>query len=364
MGATGWVIAPAPQASLHYACRVVFPLASLPRNVEAAVRDARHTKSGVRLSALADLERFASGPAAERVVREITRLLASDPSAEVRARAALALADAKAESAGPSLLVAAKDKDEKVRQMAILALGELGSTEREHLEAVRRALDDSSAALRFQALVALHHLAGNEVEGALRTKFEDSDAEVRFVALRVAEERFVSSERERPRWLVDKLKQALNDDVSFVRLLAAIVLYRAGEDTDTRVLADAVNTRLGVREIEDEQEAVEIAGELGLEQARAGLERRAFGWFGVSRDTFAWQARVALAKMGHPRAVQSILADLKGWTWETRTLAAAAAGAAGLKAARVRLLAMLGDESSANLDTVRDALRQIDATEG
>ena len=122
------------------------------------------------------------------------------------------------------------------------------------------------------------------------------------------------------------------------------------------------SARVGVREIEDEQAAVEIAGELGLAQARAGLERRAFGWFGVSRDTFAWQARVALAQMAHPRAVQSILDDLKGWTWETRTMAAAAAGAAGLRVARARLLAMLGDESVANPDTVRDALRQIDAT--
>lgn len=340
----------------------MFPLAPLPRTVEAALRDAGHTKLPVRLSALADLGRFASGPDGERAIAEITRLLAHDPSAEVRAGAALALADAKASGAGPALLGAAKDPDEKVRQMALLALGELGSSDRDHLETIRKALDDPAGPLRFQALVALHHLPGNDIEVVLETKFEDADAEVRFVAIRVAEERFVGGERERPRWLVDKLKQALCDDVACVRLLAAIVLYRAGEDTDAGVLADAVNARLGVRELEDEQEAIEIAGELRLEQARAGLERRAFGWFGVSLDPFAWQARVALAKMGHVRAVASILADLKGWTWETRTLAAAAAGASRLRAARAGLLAMLGDETRANLDTVRDALRQIDAT--
>jgi len=338
----------------------------LPRTVEAALRDAAHGKTAVRLSALDDLARFASGPEAERVVRKITRLLASDPAAEVRARAALALADAKADNAAPALVAAAKDSDEKVRQMAILALGELGAPDRDRIETVRAALDDPAAPLRFLALVALHHLvgklAGKEIESVLEAKFSDPDAEVRFVAIRVAEERFVGPKSERPDWLLDKLKQALVDEEAFVRLLAAIVLYRAGEATDAKILADAVSARVGVREIEDEQAAVEIAGELGLEQARAGLERRAFGWFGVSRDTFAWQARVALAKMAHPRAVQSILDDLKGWTWETRTMAAAAAGAAGLKAARARLLAMLGDESVANPDTVRDALRQIDAT--
>lgn len=340
----------------------MFPLAPLPRSVEAALRDAGHTKLAVRLSALGDLGRFASGPDAERAIREITRLLQHDPSAEVRARAAVALADAKATPAGRALLAAAKDPDEKVRQMALLALGELGSNDRDHLETIRTALDDPAAPLRFQALVALHHMPGSEIETVLEAKFDDTDAEVRFVAIRVAEERFVTAGRKRPRWLVDKLKQALADDVAFVRLLAAIVLYRAGEETDARVLADAVNARVGVRELEDEQEAVEIAGELGLEQARAGLERRAFGWLGVSRDVFAWQARVALAKMGHARAVASILADLKGWTWETRTMAAAAAGAARLRAARAGLLAMLGDETRANPDTVRDALRQIDAT--
>lgn len=340
----------------------MFPLAPLPRTIDAALRDAGHAKPAIRLSALADLGRFASGPDAERAIREISRLLQHDASAEVRARAAVALADAKAQSAGPALLVAAKDSDEKVRQMALLALGELGSNDREHLDAVRSALDDSAAPLRFQALVALHHLAGKEIETVLEAKFDDPDAEVRFVAIRVAEERFVADDRERPGWLVDKLKRALADDAAFVRLLAAIVLHRAGEETDAGVLADAVNARVGVREIEDEQEAIEIAGELALEQARSGLERRAFGWFGVSRDVFAWQARVALAKMDHPRAVASILGDLKGWTWETRTLAAAAAGAARLKAARAGLLAMSGDETRANPDTVRDALRQIDAT--
>ena len=342
----------------------VFNLAPLPRNVEAALRDATHQKQEVRLSALADLSRLASGPDSQQAVAKLIHVLTHDHSAEVRARAALALADARAGEASASLVGALQDREERVRQMALLALGEVGSGRREELAAVRSALDDASAALRFQALVALHHLSDKlsdrQLESVLERKLADSDPEVRFVALRIAEERFVVGSTQLPKWLVKGLRRCLSDHAKHVRLLAAIVLHHAGLETDAATIADAVNQRAGVRELEDEQAAIEIAGALRIEQARSGLERRAFRWWGFSRDPFAWQARVALAKMGHRRAVAGILADLRAWTWETRTLAAAAAGAARLVPARVRLLAMLGDESSANQDTVRDALAQID----
>jgi HEAT repeat protein len=339
----------------------VFKLAPLPRNVEAALRDISHDKEQIRLSALRDLARLAAGPERQQVVNKLVNVLAEDGSPDVRARAAITLADARAHTAGPSLVKALRDPSDYVRQMALLALGEVGTARAEEVAAVRAALDDSSAALRFQALVALHHLSPKDVDAVLEQKLSDEDPEVRFVAIRIAEERLVEAQQACPAWLLDKLSSLLRDDVSYVRLLAAIALHRSGQATDAEVLADAASVRAGVREPEDEQAAIEIAGELRLEQARSGLERRAFGFWGFTRDPFAWQARVALAKMGHPRAVAALLADLKAWTWETRTLAAAAAGAARLLPARARLLAMLGDAESANQDTVRDALRQIDS---
>lgn len=341
--------------------RCVFKLAPLPRNVEAALRDASHEKPQVRLSALDDLSRLASGPARQRVVRKLTDVLSDDGSAEVRARAAVALADAAPHGVGPNLLRALRDPAENVRQMALMALGEVGAASPEVLAAVRAALEDSSGAIRFQALVAFHHLAGDAVDEVLEARLLDEDPEVRFVAIRVAEERFVERNVMLPAWLKSRLQAALDAKAQHVALLAAIVLHRAGEPTRGELLTDAVNYRAGVREVEDEQAAIEIVGELGLQEAWPGLERRAFGWLGFTRDAFAWQARVALARMGHARAVAGILAELKAWTWETRTLAAAAAGAARLLPARARLLAMLGDEQTANQDTVREALRQIDS---
>ena len=333
-------------------------MSPLPRNVEAALRDASHAKVEVRLSALADLGRWATGAGGARVVDKLLDVLRADSSPQVRARAAVALADADARRALPRLVEALGDPETGVRQMVVLALGELGS--KSEVDVVRALLDDPSAALRFQALVALHHLSAGVVDDVLPDKFSDPDPEVRFVALRIAEERFVGAQRAAPPWLSERLEEARADVAPHVRLLAAIVSYHAFGDTDQQVLADAISQRTGIRELEDEQAAIEIAGELRLKQAVPGLERRAFGWFGISRDPFAWQAKVALARMGHPRAVSTILSELRAWTWETRTMAAAAAGAARLAPARARLLAMLGDEPSANQDTVRDALSQID----
>jgi hypothetical protein len=150
------------------------------------------------------------------------------------------------------------------------------------------------------------------------------------------------------------------DDVPEVRLLAAILRYRLTGETEQDPIVAAVAKRTGVQDPADEQAAIEIAGEVGIEAARAGLERRAFGFMGFSSDAFAWQARVALARMGHSRAAQGILNDLASPNRDKRALAVAAAGAARLAAARVRLLSMLDDERSAEPDEVRKALALID----
>jgi hypothetical protein len=127
------------------------------------------------------------------------------------------------------------------------------------------------------------------------------------------------------------------------------------------VLVEAARGTTSSDDAEDVAAAIERCGELGLEQARIGLERRAFGsTFGLRRDPFAWHARVALARMGHGRAAKEIIAELGAFTRDQRTLAVAAAGRARLVAARPRIEAMRGDASRADADAVDEALRSLD----
>jgi hypothetical protein len=97
--------------------------------------------------------------------------------------------------------------------------------------------------------------------------------------------------------------------------------------------------------IEDEQAAVELAGVLELRAAEPHLERRAWGlgriWRGEAAS--AWHARVALARLGNPRARGEILRDLGSWRRETRDAAVIAAGRARLVEARPAILALAAD---------------------
>jgi HEAT repeat protein len=76
----------------------------------------------------------------------------------------------------------------------------------------------------------------------------------------------------------------------------------------------------------------------------------------VARDPFAWQARVALARLGHDRARQGILKGLRAWTRDVRTLAVAAAGRARLTEARALIETMRGDPERADPEAVEVAL--------
>jgi HEAT repeat protein len=242
---------------------------------------------------------------------------------------------------------------------------------------VTSALADSNAQIRFQGLVALHHLDVPDFESVLTRSFDDADPQIRYVAVRIVEERFCSAPGERagdterrlpPELAAELLKILELDEVPSVRLAAAILLGRAKQLGRTDVEADpepivlAVNRRVGVREPEDEQAAIELSGDLALHAAMPGLERRAFG-LRLRRDAFEFQAKVALAKMGHARAKKSILGGLKAFTRDGRTTAVAAAGAARLTEAMPVLLGMQGDEARADQAALKDALARLSAAE-
>ena len=97
-------------------------LAPLPRNLAAALRDARHEKPAVRASALTDLVRLARNGEIE-ASNELLRLLEHEPLDDLRARTAMGLADAEVHRARDALLARLEnDASASVRQFAVLAL--------------------------------------------------------------------------------------------------------------------------------------------------------------------------------------------------------------------------------------------------
>ncbi len=332
----------------------------LPRTLEAALRDVMHARPEVRLSAVLDLKRLArTGEGG--ALSCLARLLGQDPEPRLRAACALALADADANLHLADLVAAASDADGGVRQMALLAVGELAPPGDEVARvAARVALGDVLPAVRYQAIVALARLEAEGASESILTGTRDSDAEVRHVAFRVAEEVFAAGPVDvLPLSIAQRARAALRDDSPAVQLAAAILLAVRGEQLGAERVVAAVNARPAIKHIEDEVVAVELCGALGLRAATPGLERRAFGFLG-SRGPVSWHARVALAELGHPRAKAVILRGLSAWSRDRRTLAVAAAGRAQLIEARELLVKMAGAPERAEPEAVADALSRID----
>jgi hypothetical protein len=334
----------------------------LPRTLEAALRDVEHARADVRLASLADLKRHARS-GSDDAVRALVARLKSDPEPQVRANAALSLADIDARGELDTLVAATADQEPTVRQMALMGIGELA--EPEHAEAraaATRGLVDRLPAVRYQAVVALARLLGHGSLEALLVGSRDADAEVRHVAFRVAEEVFGGRAPEQvPLALLQRARGALRDDNPGVQVSAAILLAVLGESAGADRLVEAINARSRIVHVEDEIIVVELCGELKLERATPGLERRAFGLWG-GRTPVSWHARVALAELGHARAKAAILRGLSAWSRDARTLAVAAAGRARLQEARAELERMRGAPERAEPDAVTDALASINGS--
>jgi HEAT repeat protein len=332
----------------------------LPRTLDAALRDAEHDRTDVRLATLSDLKRHARDGSAA-ALRALSQRLSADPEPSVRAGAALALADIDAHDALPALVAATSDHDAAVRQMALLGVGELANAEHaEARAAATRGLVDRLPAVRYQAVVALARLQQEGSLEALLVGTRDADPEVRHVAFRVAEEVFGGQDSERiPAPLVQRARGALRDDNHGVRTAAAILLAVLGEAAGRDHVVEVVNAKRRIQHPEDEAIAVELCGQLKLVAAIPGLERRAFGVLG-GRTPASWHARVALAELGHDRAKSVIMRGLSAWSRDARTLAVAAVGRAKLREARALLLGMADAPHRAEPDAVRDALAALD----
>ncbi len=337
----------------------------LPRSLSAAFRDIANSKPRIRISAIADLVRWAETEARERCLQQLVTTLGRDEDLDVRAAAALALADIGAVESLDALIDAAERGQPRLRQMALVAIGELATPDCvAALVAVRAALQSEAPALRFQALVAASQLFDNaELLRCLLAGMADEESRIRYVACRIAEERFFAADKAgepAPSVLEEKLFSLLSDGVSEVALAAAILLGPRGSERARDLVVSALNRRGGFSQPEDEQAAIEMCANLSLDAARPGLAARAFGGMLGGKSPLAFQARVALARLGDERAREHIVRGLSSWSRAVRREAVAAAGQARLEAARARLMEMRQAGREQDDGSVTEALQALD----
>ena len=211
----------------------------LPRTVEASFRDLDATKPMVRMSSIEDLARHAVRDASVRVrALPLLERALRDEVPGVRGAAAVALADVRANEALPALLVAIEDADAYVRQMALSALGEIGDARA--APRLRRALGDERPEVRYQAVIAYARVEADpaETKTALLRATDDADDSVRYIALRLVEER-VDAATWKAADLGDLVKRALamlDAPPPHVALVAAIVLAKLDEPRARQLL--------------------------------------------------------------------------------------------------------------------------------
>ena len=335
----------------------------LPRTLEASLRDLDSHRPEVRVSAIEDLVRHARRSDSVRAdaLAKLERKL-DDSHPAVRAAVAVALGDLAASESLPKLLLAMDDDDAHVREMAITALGAI--RDGRAAPRLRRALSDARPEVRYQAIIALSRVAddADEIDEAIIRATRDEDEAIAHIALRIAEER-IDDGRSASAELCARARALLESPSPHVALVAAIVLAKSGDAVGHDLVLRVVRGERIRGEApgkEDEQAAVELAGEVGLRAAVPHLERRVWGLARFVRDTCAFHARIALARMGHDRAKKEILADLSSGKREAAAAAVVAAGRAHLVEAKdvlERLPAGIVDG-----DLVREALARLEKT--
>jgi HEAT repeat protein len=347
----------------------MFSPSPLPRSLQASFRDLASESAPTRASAIRDLVGHAlrGDSARASAIPLLERALRDDTSPAVRAQAALGLADVAAEEALATLLVAVEDEDERVRQMALTALGEIGDPRAS--QRLSRALRDPRPEVRYQAVIAFARVAKDDpaaVATALAEALDDSDEAIRYIAMRVAEEYNADGQPLRDDRLRARAEELVETPDEAVAVVAALYLARLGAAAGRDVVLEIVAERRNTPEIEDEQACVELVGQLGLEEAIPALERRVWGsrrvlrkflsWGAGDRASCSWHARIALARLGHAKAKEEILADLASFRRETREAAVVAAGRARLEEARP-VMESLG--STVDESLVREALVRL-----
>jgi HEAT repeat protein len=334
----------------------------LPRTVEASFRDLDAARPEVRASSIEDLARHAvRDPVVRaRALAPIERALRDDV-AGVRSAAAVALADLRAKEALPALQVAMEDPSDHVRQMAIAALGEIADPRA--APRLARALTDPRPEVRYQAIIAyvrVMHGDRPDALSAIAAALGDDDESVRYIALRLAEEEVDAGRREGLEAIAAKAGALLDAPPPHVAVVAAILLAKLGDARARALILRVADGSFRLPKgpaVEDEREAVELCGALGLREAIPALERRAFGLKQLVAETCAYAATIALARLGHPRAREELLRDLRSRKRGTREAAVVAVGRARLVEARPIVAGLTANDVDPSLTEA--ALREL-----
>jgi len=333
----------------------------LPRTLEASFRDLESPRPAVRMSSIDDLVRHAvRDPVVRARALPLFERALTDDVAGVRAQAAIALADLRAAEALPALLVAIEDPDAYVRQMAISALGEIGDARA--TPRLQRALADARPEVRYQSIIAYSRVVTDRVDArvALGKALDDADDSVRYIALRLVEERVDAGDKDELDAIVRRAEAMLDQPPTHVAVVAAILLAKLGnaraQEVIVRVVEGTFRLPSGPAR-EDEREAVELAGTLDLRDAIPALERRAFGLKHLVADTCSYAATIALARMGHVRARAELTVGLRS---SKRAKCEAAVVAIGRARVREALSIVAGlTANDADPDLIARTLEQL-----
>jgi HEAT repeat protein len=342
----------------------------LVRRLEAALRDIQSSKVHIRRAAARDLSQYVDSPARARTVDRLERLVVEDADIEVRAEGVLALADGGATESVGLLIGLARTGVPRIRQIALLAIGELAETGVEDaIEVALEAVESPLPGLRYQGLVTLKNLQQAEALGLIISKTADADSEVRWVAVRLIDELCLqgSSQGSAPTVFgawdaanIRKLQPLLEDQDRRVVVAATLLLSRLRVATAIDKLATLLSKSSYKLEPQDEETAIEMIGQLRLSQAKPELERRA--WRLLWEGPTTWPARVALGQLGDRRARQSILQSLYSNSPLKCARAIEAAGKIGLEEGRARLQYLLANPSGYDVETIRTALERLDSS--
>ena len=339
-----------------------FGPSALPRSLDAALRDVTSRKVQVRRSATRELGAFVASTARARVVRVLEELAEQDGDIEVRAQAVLAMADGGAHEALGKLVRLAEVAAPRVRQMALLALGELAKSEA--IDAIDAAL--AATRSRYQGLVTLRQLHGLQASVVLASRLTDSDDEVRWVAIRLLDELSVKDPNlpdtsnaidEMIRQISPTLRGASQDPSVRVATAAKLLLARWGDPQAIEGLVAKLSEKASRMDLLEQLAVIHLIAQWRVAGAKPTLQKRAWPRFWEGPTTFA--ARVALARLGDERARQSILDDLHSPSATKCARAIEPVGSLGLIAGRARLERLLESPQSHDVEAIRLALRQL-----